>query len=115
MIKIFLNWALNAAAIWIVAFLLPGVSISSLTIAFILAVVLSSINLFIKPIVIILTLPINILSFGIITFVINALLIIFAAAIVPGFYVGGFWWALLFSILLSIVNTTMQRFSKESS
>ena len=72
-------------------------------------VVLGIINAFIKPVLIILTLPINILTLGLFTFVINALIIILTSGLVPGFKVNGFWWALLFSIVLSIVNSFLHQ------
>ena len=78
--------------------------------ALVLAVVLGAINAFIKPVIIILTLPINILTLGLFTFVINALLIMLAAMIVPGFGVASFWWAVLFSIVLSVVSWGFYKF-----
>lgn len=108
--KIFLNWLIYAVAIMITAYLLPGVSIEGFVAALILAVVLGAINAFIKPVVVILTLPINILTLGLFTLVINALLILLAAKIVPGFGVDGFWWAMLFAIVLSMVTWVLSRF-----
>ena len=108
--KIFLNWLIYAVAIMITAYILPGVSIAGFVSALILAVVLGAINAFIKPVVVILTLPINILTLGLFTLVINALLIMLASMVVPGFGVDGFWWAMLFAIVLSMVTWVLSRF-----
>lgn len=107
--SILINWLVSAFAILVTAYLLPGVHVQSLTAALVAAVVLGVINAFIKPILIILTLPINILTLGLFTFVINALVIILTADIVPGFKVDGFWWALLFSIVLSLINSFLHK------
>ena len=77
--------------------------------AVVAALVLGLINAFIDPILIILTLPLNILTLGLFTFVLNALLVLLTSAIVPGFYVRNFWWALLFSLVFSIVSFVLHR------
>lgn len=110
--SILINWVVSAVAILVAAYLLPGVTVSSFTAALVVAVVLGVINAFIKPILLLLTLPINILSLGLFTFVINALLIILVANLVPGFKVNGFWWALLFSIVLSLINSFLSGLNK---
>jgi putative membrane protein len=98
-----LHWIVSAIAIGIAAFLIPGVTVDPLG-AIILAVVLGLINAFLKPLISLLTLPINIVTLGLFSLVVNALLIMLAAAIVPGFGVSGFWVALIFSIVLSLIN-----------
>lgn len=103
--SIIINWVVSALAILAAAYILPGIHVTSFIAALVAAVVLGIINAFIKPVLIILTLPINILTLGLFTFVINAFIIILAANLVPGFTVDGFWWALAFSIVLSIVNS----------
>ena len=108
--KIFINWVIYAAAIMVTAYVLPGVMVEGIVAALVLAVVLGAINVFIKPVVVILTLPINILTLGLFTFVINALLIMLAAMIVPGFGVASFWWAMLFAIVLSVVSWVFSKF-----
>ena len=105
--EILISWLISAAAILITAYVLPGVRVESFVTALIAAVVLGIINSVLKPILLLLTLPINVLTLGLLTFVINALLVLLAARIVPGFRVDGFWWALLFSIVLSLVNTLL--------
>jgi putative membrane protein len=87
---------------------LPGVQIKDAVTAVILALVLALLNGFVKPILIILTIPITIISLGLFLLVINIFIIKWAAAIVPGFYVANWWAALLFSILLSFVNAMIE-------
>jgi putative membrane protein len=99
-----LRWLLRAIAIALTAYLLPGVRLSGFAAALITAAVLGLINTFIRPLILLFTLPINILTLGLFTFVINALLILLTSAIVPGFAVAGFGWALIFSLVLAIVN-----------
>ena len=99
-----IQWIIYALAIGITAFLLPGVRVSGPLAALLTAAVLGLVNAIIRPLLLILTLPINILTLGLLTFVINALLIMLTSAIVPGFRVRGFLSALLFSIILVVVN-----------
>lgn len=97
----------NALAIIISAYILPGVKVDGFVTALIVAVVLGVVNMFLKPILLILTLPLNILTLGLFTFVINALLVLLVSNIVPGFRVEGFLYALLFSLVLSVVSSFM--------
>jgi putative membrane protein len=101
---ILINWFITTVAIIITAYLLPGVAVRGLGAAVVTALVLGLINAFIRPILIVLTLPLNILTLGLFTFVLNALLVLLTSSIVPGFYVRSFWWALLFSLVFSIVS-----------
>ena len=87
----------------VAAYVVPGVYVQSFLVAMIAALVLGLINLTLKPILLILTLPINILTLGLFTFVVNAVLILLVAAIVNGFQVADFTTALIFGIVLSIV------------
>jgi len=102
--NILINWIISAMVVLVAAYLLPGVHVASFTAALVAALVLGIVNAVLKPILILLTLPINILTLGIFTFVINALLILLTARIVPGFEVNGFWWAIILSIVLAIIN-----------
>jgi putative membrane protein len=113
MLALLLNWLVSAIAILIAGYLLPGIHIRGFVTALVLVVVLGLINAILKPILIILTLPVNILTLGLFTLVINALLILLASSIVPGFLVDGFWWALLFSIVLSLVNAFLGSFKQQ--
>ena len=83
---------------------MPGISVENFKYAFFLAIVISLINLFIKPVLLFITLPINILTLGLFTLIINAVLLIFASHIVPGFHIDGFLSALLGSIIISILT-----------
>lgn len=102
--KVLTHWFLATLAIIIAAYLLPGVRVSGFLAALVAAVVLGLINAVLRPIFILLTLPINILTLGLFTLVINALLIMLTSAIVPGFEVRGFGWAILFGVVLFFVN-----------
>jgi len=102
--SLLVHWLIYAVAIVITAYLLPGVRLSGFSAALVTALVLGLVNTFIKPLLLLLTLPLNILTLGLLTFVINALLILLTSSIVPGFVVSGFWWALLFSLVLSIIH-----------
>jgi len=93
--------------------LLSGIHIDKFTTALLLAVVLAILNAIVKPILIILTLPITILTLGLFLFVINALIIMMGSRLVEGFRVDGFWWALLFSILLSLVSSMLYSAGKK--
>jgi putative membrane protein len=110
--RIILNWFIQAVAIIIVAYLLPGVTVASFWTALILAVVLGAINTFVKPILVLLTLPLTIVTLGLFILVLNALLIMLAGAIVPGFLVSGFLSAFLFAIVLSIVSAVLHKFDQ---
>ncbi len=107
---ILINWIISAIVIFGISYFLPGVHIANFTTALVAALALGVINAFIKPVLVILTLPINLLTLGLFTFVINALLILLASSIVPGFVVDGFLWALIFSIILSVVNSIVHNF-----
>ena len=88
-------------SVFLADFLLSGVQISSLLSGIILVVVIILINITIKPLIVHLTLPISLITFGLFLLVINAVLVLLAAELTPGFTVDGFWWALLFSIVLT--------------
>lgn len=102
-----LHLIVAAIALSITAWLLQplGVVIESFWVALVAAVVLALINAFLKPVLQVLTLPINILTLGLFSIILNALLILLVDALVPGFAVNGFWNALLFSIVLWLVNS----------
>jgi putative membrane protein len=102
--KLFLKWLIMAVSILIAAKLIPGVAVSGVWAALMLAVFLAVINIIIRPILIIVTLPINILTLGLFTFVINALLVWLSSSIIEGFDVAGFLPALYFSVILSVIS-----------
>ena len=99
-----LRWLILALAIAVTAYILPGVSVDNVAAALVAAVVLALINAFIRPILLLLTLPLSIITLGLFAVILNTLLILLASAMVPGFEVANFWWALLFSIILAMVN-----------
>jgi len=98
----------TAVAAIMVSYLLPGVSIDNSVTAIILAVVLALLNGFVKPILIVLTIPITILTLGLFLLIINIVIIKWASEIVPGFSVRNWWSALLFSLLLSVVTALIE-------
>ena len=99
-----LHWFVAALAILVSALILPGIQVSGFVSALATAVVLGLLNIFLKPILLLLTLPINILTLGLFTLVVNAIIIKLASAVVPGFEVKSIWWAILFSVVLGVVN-----------
>lgn len=110
--RILINWFLSAVAVVLAATLIPGVHVTDFLTAVIIALVLGILNAIIKPILVILTLPINILTLGLFTLVINAVLVLATAYVVPGFKVDGFLPALLFGLVLSIINTIFHKLVK---
>lgn len=107
--NILIRWVLFALAILVSAYVAPGVE-TTVPAAFVLAIVLGLINTFLKPILVLLTLPITIVTLGLFALVLNALLVMLADAIVPGFETAGFISALVFSIVLALVGYLLKRF-----
>lgn len=103
--NLIIRFLLNGLAVLLTAYLLPGVSLDDYGTALIVALILSIANIIIKPILVVLTIPITIMTFGLFLLVINALIILIADYLVDAFVVDGFWWALLFSLILSIFNS----------
>jgi len=110
--RLLINWIILTLGVLGTAYILPGVTVGGFWAAFITALVLGIVNVVIRPILLFLTLPINILTLGIFTFVVNALLILLVSAIVPGFSVANFWWALLFSIVITILVYILNKIVK---
>lgn len=102
--NLIISWLVTTLAIIITAYILPGVAVSGFVAALVTALVLGLVNAIIRPILLFLAFPINLVTLGLFTFVINALMIMLVSGIVPGFKVKNFWWALLFSIILSVVT-----------
>ncbi len=107
--RIIINILLTAIAVVIGAYLIPGVHVSSFMVAIIVAIVISLINTFLKPILVVLTIPITIFTLGLFLLVINAAMIMLAGNLIPGFQVDGFWPALFFSLVLSILCSILIR------
>jgi putative membrane protein len=99
-----LVWILNAVALLVVAYILPGIVVASFWSAMWAALVLGLINMLVKPLFVILTLPITIVTVGLFLFVINALMFWLAGSILKGFQVNGFWWAVLGALLYSLIS-----------
>jgi putative membrane protein len=104
-----IKWLISALIILGLAYLLPGIEVSGFIAALIAALVLGLINTFVKPIIIFFTLPINITTLGLFTLVINAVMVLLVGALVSGFTVENFWWALLFSLLMGFINSWLHR------
>lgn len=105
--RIILNLVISAIAVLASAYLIPGVVVSGFGTALLVAIVLGLVNAFVGPIITVLTLPLNIVTLGLFSFVISALLVLLTTAIVPGFKVDGLLNALLFAIVLSVVTTVI--------
>lgn len=93
---------ITAGLVMLIAYLLPGIQVDSFVQSIYVAIILGLLNLFVKPILVILTLPVTILTLGLFLLVINALIVMLCSNIVGGFHVETFWTALLFSIILSV-------------
>ena len=105
--QLLINLVLGAIVVLISAYILPGVKVDGFVTALVVAVMLAVVNTFIRPVVVLLTLPINILTLGLFSLIINALMVMLVDAIVPGFEVGGILWAIAFGIALSLVTAVM--------
>jgi len=99
-----LVWILNAVALLIVAYLLPGINVASFGSALIAALVLGLLNAVVKPLLILLTLPLTVVTLGLFLLVLNALVFWWAGSILKGFQVDGFWWAVIGAIVYSLVS-----------
>ncbi len=103
---------LSAVAVLVCAYILPGAEVDGFITAIVVAGVLAILNVLLKPILVILTIPITFVTLGLFLLVINTILILLVDWLVPGFTVEGFWWALVFSIVLSIVNSVFGGLNK---
>ena len=110
---ILIRWLTTTAAIVATAYFLEGIQISGFFPAVFAAAVLGILNAFFRPIALLLTLPINILSLGLFTFIINALMLKMASGIIPGFTVYGFWTAIFGSLLISLISWLLNSFISE--
>ena len=108
-----IRWLLLTISIIVTSYLVDGIHVTSFFSAFFAAAVLGILNALFRPILIVITLPINILTLGLFTFVINALLLKMASGVVPGFYVEGFWSAVFGSLIISLVSWMLNSFVNE--
>ena len=107
LLGILLQLAVAGLAVLFTAYLLPGISVDDFLTGIVIAALLALLNLTVKPVLIFLTIPITLITLGLFLLAINAFLVIIASSIIPGFTVDGFWWALLFSLILSLVNSLL--------
>lgn len=95
---------INTVSIFAVSYILPGVHVASFATALVVAVVLAILNVTLKPLLFVVTIPLTVLTFGLFLLVLNVMVLYAAAHLIGGFGFDGFWWALLFSFLVSFVN-----------
>lgn len=107
--KFLLKILITTVNAFILAYILPGIEIDDIYTALVVALVLAILDAIVKPLLILLTLPATILTLGLFIFVINACIILIDAHFVHGFKVAGFWYALLFSVLLSFFNSFVNK------
>lgn len=112
MTGLIIRWLILTSAVMAASYLIDGIRISGFFSAFFTAAVLGILNVFFRPVLLILTLPINIMTLGLFTFVINALLLKMASGVIPGFDVYGFWSAIFGSLVISGVNWILSSFIK---
>lgn len=110
---ILIRWLVNAGGLFLISYALEGIEVEGVFPALIAAAVLGIINAIIRPILLILTLPINILTLGLFTLVLNGAMLALAAQVVRGFTVSGFWSAVLGALLLSILSSVMSFFIED--
>lgn len=101
---IFIRWLILTIAIVFASYIVSGIEVESFFSALLAAAILGILNVFFRPVILILTLPINILTFGLFTFVINAMMLKMASGVIPGFHVYGFWSAVFGAFIISVVN-----------
>ncbi len=112
--KLLVRILLSAIAVVVIAKLMSGVSVDDYITAIVVAVVLGVLNMFVRPILVILTLPVTLLTFGLFLLIINAIIILLADSLIDGFSVSGVWSALIFSLLLTILESIFFSFLKDS-
>ncbi|MDO4681886.1 MAG: phage holin family protein [Lautropia sp.] len=103
--RILLGWLINATAIFLLPHLLNAVQIRSFGTALLVAIVIGLLNTFIRPVLLVLTLPVNVLTLGLFTLLLNGLMFWAASGLVDGFHVAGFWWAVLAAIIYSVISS----------
>ena len=111
--KFIIQIVLSALSVLVTGYLMPGVKIDGFSTALVVAVVLALLNVFLKPVLVLLSFPVTFFTLGLFLLVINAIIILLASKLVDGFHVSGFWSALFFSIVLSIVNAILGGWASE--
>lgn len=106
--KVVMSFLINSTAIFITVLALPGVEVNGIATTLLLSLVLSLLNTFFKPVLILLSLPITILTLGLFLIVINVLIILIADYLIEGFHIQSLGWAIAFSIVLSLITSILQ-------
>ena len=101
------NLIINTLSIFAVSYILPGIQLDSLITALILAVVMAVLNVTLKPLLILITIPLTVITFGLFLLIVNVLVLYAAEFLIDGFTIAGFWWALAFSLLVSLVSSIL--------
>jgi len=114
MTRFLINWLVIAVALWVTAYIIPGVEVSSWTALAIAAVVLGFVNAIVRPIFVILTLPITVLTLGLFYLVINGFTFLLVSKVVPGFSVSSFGWAILGALVVSLVSWFIGSFTSNN-
>ncbi len=112
--SLLIRLVLSGLAVVVGAYILPGVNVDGFLTAVVVAVILALLNVTIKPLLVILTIPLTVVTLGLFLLVINSLIILLADWIVPGFEVDGFWWALLLSLVLTVLNALFSDLNKSN-
>lgn len=112
MLNLLIKWILLALSIMFVAWLIPGITISGFTSALIVVLIMGLVNAFIRPIVELISLPLNVLTLGIFSLIINTLLFLLIARFSPGFQIDGFWNGFFGAILLSFITPLVDKIGK---
>lgn len=109
--RFLIHWLVIALALWVTASILPGVEVISWKSLAIAAIVLGLLNALVRPILVLLTLPITVLTLGLFYLIVNGFTFLLASKLVPGFEVSGFWWAVLGALVMSLVSWLVGSFS----
>lgn len=110
--KLLADWLVSAVSLVLVSRLVTGIVFADFISAILAAVIIGLVNLLVKPIIILFTLPITILTFGLFTFVINAIVFQLASRVTPGFTIDSFWAAFLGSLLYAIINSLLHKIAR---
>lgn len=102
--SLLIAFLINVIAVFVTSYILPGIHVANTWTILWVSLALGIVNAIIRPIIFILTLPINILTLGLFSFVIMGLMVYLVSALVPGFTVDNFWWAILFALIVSLIN-----------
>jgi putative membrane protein len=101
------NLLINTVSIFAVSYILSGIQVDSAITALVVAVVMAVLNVTLKPLLVLITIPLTIVTFGLFLLVVNVLVLYAAEALIDGFHIAGFWWALAFSLLVSFANSIL--------